>query len=180
MILHAVILTMLATASVEVRAFESVLQLLGYQTKLDHRPGSGLLVIPASTTLTPAQAVQVRDFISKGGDAVIVGTASMHAVLGAHLSTGSITVKDVTEIAHSERYLRWNPTATVERFDPPDGAALLMQDQPTHQPLAFSANWAAAATSRSPPRSIQAARWARRGILTSRNTCVAPSAISRK
>jgi hypothetical protein len=138
MILRAVIWTALSASSIEPHAFESVLQLLGYQTKHDHRAGPGLLVIPSGAALTPAQAAQVHDFIVKGGDAVIAGTASLQAVLGVRLRETQITVKDVTDLAHPERYLRWNPTVAVERFDRPLDAEVLMQDQPTHQALAFS------------------------------------------
>jgi hypothetical protein len=138
MIPHAVIWAALGAASIEPRAFESVLQLLGYQTTVARRIGPGLLLIPSSTQLSSRQAAQVRDFIHNGGDAVITGPASLEAVLGVRSTQGNITVKDVTELSHPERYLRWNPTAAIARFDPPSDAKLLMQDQPTHQPLAFS------------------------------------------
>jgi hypothetical protein len=137
MILHAVIWTALSAPAIEPRAFESVLQMLGYQTTRAQRPGTGLLVIPSTTVLSPKEAAQVRDFIRNGGDAVIAGVVSVEAVLGVPASGAQIAVKDVTELSHAERYLRWNPTATVNRFDLPPDSQSLMQDQQTHQPLAF-------------------------------------------
>ncbi len=131
MILHAVIWTVIG-ASVEARAFQSVLELLGYETRVARRVGPGLLVIPSGAVLSPKESAKVRAFIENGGDAVIPAS-----LFWGTPSDTPIIVKDVTELAHPERYLRWNPTATIGRFTLPPGAQVLMQDQPTHQPLAF-------------------------------------------
>jgi hypothetical protein len=137
MIARAIIWSALATASLEPRAFESVLRLVGFQTIHARKAGPGLLVIPSNARLSVHDVAETRDFLSNGGDAVIAGPEALAVLLDIHANEPSTTVKDVTDLAHPERYLRWNPAATVGRFPAPAGAVVLLQDQATHQPLAF-------------------------------------------
>lgn len=125
-----------AASGIEPRAFESVLKLLGYQTTHARRLSPGMVVIPSSEHLTPSQAAKIREFIRSGGDAIIAGPDALSTVLGIG-SQEAVAVKDVTELAHPERYLRWNPTAMVPQLTAPEGTTILMQDQVTHRPLAF-------------------------------------------
>src|ERR1039457_3880058 len=137
MIARAIIWSAIATAGLEPQAFESVLKLIGYKTMHARKPSPGLLVIPSTARLTTHDAVAIRNFLSNGGNAVIPGQEALAMLLDVRSSPEPTTVKDVTDLAHPERYLRWNPAATVARFPAPAGAIVLLQDQPTHQPLAF-------------------------------------------
>ncbi len=137
MIAHAIIWSVLSTASaVEPQAFANALRLAGIESTFARRIGTELLVVPSTEHPSAREVAAIRAFISNGGDAILAGEP-MIRVFEPNLLNACATVKDVTEIAHPERYLRWNPPWPVPRFSAPTGAMVLLQDQPTHQPLAF-------------------------------------------
>jgi len=129
-------------------SYRSVLELLGYQTKVSRlskftRAPAGsdtVLVVPrgAGARLSQKQQQEVLRYLAAGGLLVADGRQAWLEKLGFRWSGQSASVSAVTDLLYPEMSLHWQGQDPVERLSTPGGIRELMLDKGSGQVLALA------------------------------------------
>ncbi len=129
-------------------SYGSVLELLGYQTKVSRlskftlapAESDAVLVVPrgAGARFSQKQQQEILEYLAAGGLLVADGRQAWLEKLGFRWSGQSASVSTVTDLLYPEMSLYWQGQDPVERFTPPGGVRELMVDKESGQVLALA------------------------------------------